>query len=50
MKSGEKTSMNAMVAAILAAALISVGAWYTLNQMGFSSAQVYQKDSSVRLD
>ncbi|MEM7499207.1 MAG: hypothetical protein AAF371_14595 [Pseudomonadota bacterium] len=42
--------MNAFLAAVVAAAVISVGAWYTLNEIGFSSAQVYQNEDSVRLD
>ncbi|SDX84560.1 hypothetical protein [Citreimonas salinaria] len=42
--------MKAMMTGFAASALIAVGAWYTLNQIGFSSAEVYSSPGSVRLD
>mgnify|MGYP006304360103 CR=1 FL=1 len=41
--------MKAMVLGFVAAAVIGAGAWYTLNALGFSSAEV-QSGPSVRLD
>lgn len=41
--------MKAMLAGFVAAALISVGAWSGLTQMGFSSADVLSGEN-VRLD
>ncbi len=41
--------MKAMLAGFAAAALISVGAWYGLNQLGYSSADV-RSGGNVRLD
>lgn len=41
--------MKAMFAGFAAAILIAVGAWYGLNQLGFSSAEVYSSPN-VRLD
>ncbi len=41
--------MKAMLAGFAAMILLSVGAWYALNEMGFSSADVYSSPN-VRLD
>lgn len=41
--------MYAFISAILAIAVISLGANIVLNDMGWSSAEVYQSDN-VRLD
>lgn len=41
--------MKAMFAGFAAALLIAYGAWYGLNQLGFSSADV-QSGPNVRLD
>ncbi|SMX50518.1 hypothetical protein [Maliponia aquimaris] len=41
--------MKAMFAGFAAAILIAAGAWYGLNQLGFSSAEVYSSPN-VRLD
>ncbi|WP_425074666.1 hypothetical protein [Sagittula sp. S175] len=41
--------MKAMLLGFLAMALIGVGAWYGLNALELTSAQVHS-DSNVRLD
>ena len=41
--------MKAMLAGFAAMAIISVGAWYALGEMGFSSADIYS-GQNVRLD
>ncbi|MEM6679026.1 MAG: hypothetical protein AAF675_14260 [Pseudomonadota bacterium] len=43
--------MKAFLMAVVAAAVISVGAWYGLNEvLPWSSADAFQKSDSVRLD
>jgi hypothetical protein len=42
--------MKAFIAAILATAVIGAGAWYGLNHLGFSSAERFSKEGSVRID
>ncbi|MEO1457924.1 MAG: hypothetical protein AAFV49_10250 [Pseudomonadota bacterium] len=42
--------MKAFFLSVLAMAAISVGAWALLGELGFSSADQYQKPDSVRLD
>ena len=41
--------MKAMLMGFVAMAVIAVGAWYALGQMGFSAADVYSGEN-VRLD
>ncbi len=41
--------MKAMLLAFVAIAVIAAGAWFTLNESGFSSSE-RQSASSVRLD
>lgn len=42
--------MKAMLSAFVVMALISVGAWYGLNQLGFSSSEQQTSGGSVRID
>lgn len=41
--------MKAMLIGFAAMILLAVGAWYTLNELGFSSADVHS-GANVRLD
>jgi hypothetical protein len=41
--------MKAMLTGFVAIIVLAVGAWYGLQQLGFSSAEVYSSPS-VRLD
>lgn len=42
--------MKAMMTGFAASGLIAVGAWYALNEIGFSSAKANTSPNSVRLD
>jgi hypothetical protein len=41
--------MKAMLTGFVAIAVISIGAWYALGEIGFSSQEVFSNDN-VRLD
>lgn len=42
--------MKSVLLGILAAAVIGTGAWYALNALEMSSAEVHADDAAVRLD